>query len=140
MAESASRASNSPFFRKGKFRILFPLPIEWSVTQLLRIILAVVFALVAFIFSEVVPDVPPFNRSILRSIVTVWFGLMGYGLFADLARVVTTNTINLVNSLVTRVGLEVMNQMVRLQHPGQHQYNAAYPSHAPVSGVSINQP
>ncbi len=139
MAESVLRGPNSPFFHKGKFRILFPLPIEWSVTQLLRIILAVVFALVAFIFSEVVPDVPPFNRNILRSIITVWFGLMGYGLFPDLARIVTTNTINMVNSLVSRVGLEVMNQMVRLQHPGQ-QYNAAYSSHAPISGVSINQP
>jgi uncharacterized protein YacL len=131
-------ASNSLFFRRGKFRIFFPLPIEWSVTQLLRIILAVIFALVAFIFSEVIPDIPPFSHMVLRAVVTLWFGLMGYGLFPDLARIVTANTINLINSLVSRVGLEVMNQMVRIQH--QPQYSAAYPSHAPVGGVSVNQP
>lgn len=137
-ANGASRGANTILFRKGKFRIFFPLPVEWSLTQLLRIILAVIFALTAFIFSEVIPDVPPFSRNVLRSVVTVWFGLMGYGLFPDLARIVTTNIIHLVNSLVDRVGLEVMNQMMRIQH--QPQYSAAYPSHAPVSGVSINQP
>lgn len=110
----------------------------WNVMFILRMILALIFALVAFIFFEVIPDIPPFNHTLLRLIATFWFGLMGYGLFPDLARIISVNTIAIFNSMAARVGLEVMNQMMRVQAPTS--FSTAYPSHAPIGGVSVNQP
>ena len=72
-----------------------------NTTLILRIVLAVVFALIAFIFTEVVPDIPPFNRIFLRMVITLWFGLMGYGLFPDLAQIISTAAMRLVNNVVS---------------------------------------
>src|SRR3989344_6323514 len=84
-----------------------------NVSWVLRIVLAVFFALTAFIFTEVVPDIPPFNRIFLRIVITLWFGLMGYGLFPDLAKIVSTTTIRFVNSFISRLSAEVTSQMLR---------------------------
>jgi uncharacterized protein YacL len=110
----------------------------WNVMFVLRLVMALIFALVAFIFSEVIPDIPPFNHTMLRLVMTFWFGLMGYGLFPDLARIVSVNIVAVFNALAARVGVEVMNQMMRVQGPTT--FSAAYPSHAPIGGVSVNQP
>ncbi|MDO8498795.1 MAG: hypothetical protein Q7S44_03345 [bacterium] len=110
------------------------------IKKFLRLVLAIIFALTAFIFTEVLPEIPPFNRIFLRILITLWFGLMGYGLFPDIAKVVTTATINLINSLVTRVSSEVTTQMLRLQRQNPFHTTAAYPSNAPIGGVSVNQP
>src|SRR5947207_947886 len=104
---------------------------------ILRLFLALIFVLVSFFFSEFIPDIPPFNHTLLRLIATFWFGLMGYGLFPDLARIVSVNTLSLFNSLAARVGIEVMNQMMRVQTPAV--FSASYPSSGPIGGVSVNQ-
>src|SRR5258708_14077438 len=101
-------------FRRGMFRAtlarkrnlaqLFSVS-RWNVMLILRLVLALIFALVAFIFTEIIPDIQPFNHNILRLVIAFWFGLMGYGLFPDLARIISINTIFLFNSLATRVGL-----------------------------------
>lgn len=109
------------------------------VTRFLRLILAVIFALVAFIFSEVVPELPPFSKNFLRVIITIWFGLLGYGLFPDIAKTVTLAFISLINTFIAMVSNEVINQFLRL--PQNHSYAAApFPVHAPLGGVSVNQP
>lgn len=109
------------------------------ITKVLRLVLAVVFALTAFIFTEVLPDIPPFNRIFLRVIITIWFGLMGYGLFPDLAKIVSTTTIRFVNSFVSRLSAEITSQMLRLQRvPGMGQIGAGVA--APIGGVAINHP
>jgi uncharacterized protein YacL len=110
----------------------------WNLRKLLRLIMAVTFALPAFIFSEVIPDIPPFNPTFMRVIITVWFGLIGYGLFPDLAKVVTNTTITLLNSFVTRISTEFMDQMARIPH--QNPFSVPYPNNAPIGGVSVNQP
>ena len=122
-----------------KKRNLLPAFSGWNITRVLRLVLALVFALVAFIFSEVIPDLPPFNRNVLRALISLWAGLIGFGVFPDLARLVTIHTVSLVNNLTAKVGLEVLNQMLRLQHQGpvMPSYN---PAHAPLGGVSVNQP
>src|SRR5258708_24657369 len=56
---------------------------------LLRIILTIAFALPAFIFSEVVPDVQPLNHTLIRMVLSFWFGLLGYGLFPNLSKLTT---------------------------------------------------
>ena len=104
----------------------------------LRLVLAVTFALPAFIFSEVIPPIPPFDKTALRVIITVWSGLVGYGLFPDFAKFISTNSISLLNSFISRVGVEVSTQMMRLPH--SNPFSAPYSSHSPIGGVSVNQP
>ncbi|MBI2021502.1 twitching motility protein PilT [Candidatus Daviesbacteria bacterium] len=106
--------------------------------QILRAVLALLFALPAFIFSELIPDVPPIDRKILRVLVTIWFGLMGYGLFPDIAKAITLSFISMFNSLTNRVSTEVMNQILRL--PRTSPVIAPLSNHAPIGGVSVNQP
>lgn len=109
-----------------------------SVTFVLRLILAIIFALTAFIFSEVIPEVAPFNRTFLRLLITLWFGIIGYTVFPDIARVVTTQTLNLINNFVSRISTEVMNQFMRL--PQGNPFHASYSSQPPIGGVSVHQP
>ncbi len=111
---------------------------RWSMISILRIVLAVIFALTAFIFTEVVPDVPPLNRIFLRMIITVWFGLLGYGIFPDLARIISSSTVHFVNTIVSRVSNEVMSQMLRLPR-NQGVGMSTFATIAP-GGVSVNQP
>lgn len=109
-----------------------------SAQRILRLILAVVFALTAFIFSEVVPDLPPLNRTILRIVITLWFGLVGFSLFPDIARFITIYTLSLINSITARVSTEVMDQLVRF--PRHNPISAPFASHAPIGTVTVNQP
>jgi uncharacterized protein YacL len=104
----------------------------------LRLILAVVFALVAFIFSDLIIEIPPFSKPILRMFITVWFGLLGFGVFPDIAKRVSTWTVLGMNTITEKISTEVMNQLVRL--PRQNPMSVANPSHAPVGGVSVNTP
>ncbi len=104
----------------------------------LRLVLAVVFALTAFIFSEVVPDVPPFNRIFLRIIITIWFGLMGYGLFPDLAKLISTVTIKFINNFTSRLSAEITTQIMRIQR-AQAGFNIGQPV-SQIGGVSVNHP
>lgn len=109
-----------------------------NVTKVLRLVLAVVFALTAFIFTEVVPDIPPFNRIFLRIVITVWFGLMGYGLFPDLAKIASTTTIRFVNSFVSRLSAEITSQMLRIQRPPLG--GSGFGASAPIGGIAVNHP
>lgn len=110
-----------------------------NVTLILRLVLAVIFALIAFIFTEVVPDIPPFNRIFLRVVITVWFGLMGYGLFPDLAKLVSTATIRFVNNFTSRLSAEITSQMMRLQRPSGFGVGNFSPV-SQIGGVSVSHP
>ena len=105
---------------------------------LLRLILAIIFALTSFIFSELVPDFPPFSHISLRVLITIWAGLVGYGLFPDVAQRVSSMTVSLANLLTTKVTSEIMSQIMRL--PQGHSLHIPFGHHAPVGGVSANQP
>ncbi len=105
---------------------------------ILRLVLALVFALPAFIFSEVVPDFPPINHTLIRVMITLWFGLLGYGLFTEIARIITVNVLTLLNKFITRFMTEIMDQLLRF--PRQSSITAPFPPQAPVGGVSVNQP
>ena len=110
-----------------------------NVIWVLRLVLAIVFALTAFIFTEVVPDLPPFNRIFLRVVITVWFGLMGYGLFPDLAKIVSTTTLRFINNFTSRLSAEITSQMMRLQRP-QAGFGTGFSSVSPIGGVSVSHP
>ncbi len=106
--------------------------------MVLRLILAVTFALTAFIFSEVAPDFPPFSKSIVRLVITLWAGLMGFGLFPDVAQRLTYWTMHFVNLFVARVTNEMMTQIMRLPH--QNPINLPAAHHAPVGGATTAHP
>src|SRR3989344_4986579 len=112
----------------------------WSLKNFLRLALAVTFALPAFIFSEVTPELPPFSHTFLRVIITVWFGLIGYGVFPDLAKVFTNYAVSVINTFVTRISTDVMDQFMRLPH--QNPFSSPFPSQGqgPIGGVSVNLP
>lgn len=109
-----------------------------DVWLILRLILALSFALIAFIFSEVIPNLPPLSSMVIRVLITFWFGLLGYGLFPDLAQKTTALTISWANSLTHKVSAEVMSQLMRL--PQGNPLHIPYSHHAPLGGVSANQP
>lgn len=111
-----------------------------DIELILRLILAVTFALTSFIFSEVIPDLPPFDHTIIRVLVTVWFGFIGFSLFPNLARRVTFATLSLVNMLTSKVSTEVLNQILRLPQGGNVSHNVPFGHNAPLGGVSANQP
>lgn len=117
-------------------RIKYP---KFSLWLILRISIAVLFALPAFIFSEVVPDIPPFSHTWLRVAITTWFGLLGYGVFPDLARWASVSTINISNAMIARVSNEVMTQMMRLNRPGQG-IVPPLSVQSPIGGVSVSLP
>lgn len=108
------------------------------ISRLLRLILAIIFALVAFIFSDILPDIPPIHPNLTRFLVTLWFGLLGYGLFPDLARSVTIYTISLYNNVTQKITTELVSQMMRVS--SHNPFAAPYSQHAPIGGVSVNMP
>lgn len=110
-----------------------------KVTLILRLVLAIVFALTAFIFTEVLPDLPPFNRIFLRVIITIWFGLMGYGLFPDLAKLVSSAAIKFVNNFTSRLSAEITSQMLRIQRPPLGT-GTGFGASAPIGGIAVNHP
>lgn len=124
-----------PFSREGLNRPLYPIR-RLRFATFLRLVLAIIFALTAFIFSEVIPAIPPLDHTFLRVVITIWFGLIGFSLFPDLAKIVTTYTITVVNNLISRLGTEVMNQIMRLP---RHNLSPSYTSMTP-GGVTVNQP
>lgn len=121
------------------FRGTFPAGGGRNITIVFRVILAIVFALIAFIFTEVLPDIPPFSRIFLRIIITIWFGLMGYGLFPDLATIVSSSTIKFVNNFTSRLSAEITSQMMRLQKP-QGGFGSGFSAVLPLGSVSVSHP
>jgi uncharacterized protein YacL len=109
---------------------------NWNLT--LRISLSLGFALIAFIFSEVVPDISPLNHIWTRIFITLFFGFIGFGIFPDIAKRISLLVISYANFLTARVSSEVMNQIVRM--PQVRQLHAPLSHNAAVGGVSMNQP
>lgn len=109
-----------------------------TLIYILRFVLALAFALPAFIFSEVIPNDLFIDRNVLRVLITFWFGLLGYGLFTNIAKIITLSLITLINNFVNKITTEVMDQLLRL--PKQNVLQAPFADQAPVGGVSVNQP
>lgn len=85
-----------------------------SLKIILRFILAIAFAVVAIIFSELIPPIDNFNPFIIKVLITLLTGAVGFVVFPDLASYLTKLTISLFNLTVARISSEVFNQMLRL--------------------------
>ncbi len=80
----------------------------------LRLILALIFAVVASIFSQLIPPFGGADSFIIKVIVTLLAGFIGFVIFPDIVKPIRVVTITTVNFLVHKVSSEVMNQLLKI--------------------------
>ena len=80
----------------------------------LRLILALLFAIVAVIFSDLIPEIPGTNTLLVKILVTALSAWIGFLIFPSVARSVRTFSIVLFNVVLHRISQEFMNQLMRL--------------------------
>lgn len=103
---------------------------------ILRLILAFLFATFAAIYSQLIPPIIGEDAFILRVLVTMIAGGIGYITFPSIARwvkVITTTTFNLV---VRRVSSEVSSQIIRFPRPN---FPFSHPT-PQIGSVSLTKP
>lgn len=104
---------------------------------ILRLIVAVIFAVVAVIFSELIPPIDNTNPFVVRVFVTVLSALVGFVVFPDIATNLTKITLSLFNLTVSRVSSEILSQLMRL--PRSHNPIIGNPT-PQVGGISLQRP
>ncbi|QQG43079.1 MAG: PIN domain nuclease [Candidatus Daviesbacteria bacterium] len=107
-----------------------------SIKLILRLVLAVVFATLAIIYSELLPPIEGANAFLLRAAITILLGVIGFAIFPELATRVTTATIHLFNLTITRISTEILNQILRVSR----QTHVSQPSVLPTRGSNISNP
>lgn len=108
------------------------------VKLVLRLILAITFAVVAVIFSELIPPIGNTNPLVVKVVVTFLSALAGFAIFPDLASKVTRTTISLFNLALGRVSSEISTQLLRLQRD-----TFRFPPSNPtpqVGGIALQRP
>ncbi|MBI2020475.1 TRAM domain-containing protein [Candidatus Daviesbacteria bacterium] len=106
------------------------------VRLVLRAILALIFATLAIIFSELIPPIDSTNPFLIRATLTVLAAWIGFIVFPDVARYIRVITLTLFNFFVRRLSAEVSTQLLRLPRPSLPFGN---PSPA-VGSVSLVRP
>jgi len=106
------------------------------VKLVLRLVLAATFAVVAIIFSELIPPIEGANPLVARIFVTFIAATLGFIVFPDIATNVTKFTIYLFNISVNRLSSEILNQLL---HFPKYTRNIFEPA-PQVGGVSIQRP
>jgi len=104
---------------------------------ILRLILAFIFATFAVIFTVLIPPEAGVDSVIVKVLITLMAGAIGFAIFPDIARRVRALTTNFFNFIVHRVSSEVSSQIVRLR--GQSAYPATDGSSG-IGSVSITRP
>lgn len=103
---------------------------------ILRLILAFVFATLAAIYSQLIPNFEGATSFLVRVLLTIAAGLIGYIVFPGIARSIRVITLTTFNFIVHRVSSEVSNQILRFQKPN-------LPQSSPISqlgSVSLTKP
>lgn len=84
----------------------------------LRLILAITFATLAVIFSELLPPLEGVDSVVLRILVTILAALVGFLIFPDIASSVTILTIHSFNYIINKLVSEIVAQILRFTtHP-----------------------
>jgi uncharacterized protein YacL len=83
----------------------------------LRLILAFLFATFAAIYSQLIPPLGGTTEVIIRVLLTVLAGLVGYLVFPSIARPLRVVILTTFNFVVTRVSSEISTQILRFQRP-----------------------
>ncbi len=103
----------------------------------LRLVLAAVFAIVAVIFTELLPPIEGVSSGVIRVLITLLSALVGFAVFPDLAAFFSHLTISFFNIAVSRISSEIFNQILRL--PRQTHFSFGNPT-PQVGGVSLQRP
>lgn len=82
-----------------------------------RAILTFIFATLAAIYSQLIPPILGEQSFIIRVLLTVAAGGLGYIVFPRVARWIRVITLTTFNFVVHRLSLEVSNQLVKLPRP-----------------------
>ncbi|MBI4038322.1 hypothetical protein HY387_01615 [Candidatus Daviesbacteria bacterium] len=90
---------------------------------ILRLILAVAFAVVAVIFTELLPPLDGVNQIAVRILLTILSALLGFVIFPDMAAKVTHMMVSLFNMTVTRVSSEILSQLLHLPRQSHLPYS-----------------
>lgn len=87
------------------------------IKMVLRLILALIFATNTAIFSQLIPPLTWVNPFVIRVLLTVAAGLIGFVVFPDVARYVRVITSTSFNVVIRRVAQEVSGQLLRFPRP-----------------------
>lgn len=99
-----------------------------------RLILALVFSVIAAIFSQLIPPIGG-DTFIIRAVVTLVAGAVGFAIFPDVARPMKVISLSSVNFLVHRVSSEVLNQLLKIPRP--HPLTSPTPQ---IGSVALTRP
>lgn len=106
------------------------------VRLIFRLLLALTFAVIASIFSQLIPPFGGAETFVVRTFVTILSGFVGFAIFPDIARPIRVITVTTVNFLVHRVSSEVMNQFLKIPR-----FNFPLGTPAPAAGmVALTKP
>jgi len=103
---------------------------------ILRLVVAFIFATFAAIYSQLIPPIQGENSFVIRVLLTVAAGGVGYMVFPDIARHIRVLTVTTFNFIVHRVSSEVSNQIVKFPRPS---FPFSHPT-PQVGSVSLVRP
>ena len=106
------------------------------VKLILRLILATIFAIVAVIFSELIPPFEGINPLTARILVTSIAAFLGFLIFPDIATNISRVTLRIFNLVVSRVSSEILTQLLRLPKPTRNIFEPT----PQVGGISLQKP
>lgn len=106
------------------------------VKVVLRLILALIFATVAAIFSQLIPPWVGINPFLIRAVVTLVAGWIGFAVYGDVAKYVRVITVTLFNFVVHRLSQEVSSQLMRIPRPS---FPFGHPT-PQIGSVSLTRP
>ncbi len=102
----------------------------------LRLVLALLFAISAAIFSQLIPPLPGGVSFTIRALLTLAAGGIGFIIFPEIARSVRIITMTTFNFVVHRVSSEVTNQVIKLSR-----FNTPFSQPIPqVGSFSLTKP
>lgn len=104
---------------------------------ILRLILALIFATVAVIFSDLIPPLPGINPTLLKVVLTGLSAWIGYLIFPEIAYSVRLFSLTTFNLVVHRVSQELTNQLLRFPRATRFSLGHQTPQ---VGAVSITKP
>lgn len=104
---------------------------------ILRLILAFIFATFAVIFSSLIPPIGEPQSAILRTLLTLAAGGIGYLAFPAVAKSVRLISLSLFNFAVRGVSSEVLNQILRISKQPHLPFSHPTPQ---VGSVALTKP
>ena len=111
-----------------------------TIKLLLRLVWATIFSTLAIIFSELIPPIEGISPFLLKALVTIVAGGVGFLVFPDVATKVTNLTIQTFNFVINRLTSEILNQIVRLPSPPSGGFHLPFTSHSAGGQISLSRP